>query len=40
MNTRNGLERSAVARAAFPPRDTSIGPVEPLFPYPREDMRS
>ncbi len=40
MNTRNGLERSAVAYAAFPPRDTSIGPAKPLFPCPRGDTRS
>ena len=40
MNTRNGLERSAVADAAFPPRDPSIGPVEPLLPCPGGDTRS
>ena len=40
MNTRNGLERSAVAYAAFPPRDPSIGPVEPLFPRRPGDTRA
>ena len=40
MNTRNGLGRSAVAYAAFPPRDTSIGPAEPLYSLPPGDTRS